>query len=192
MSAFFFFFSSSRRHSFFFFQAEDGIRDFCLSRGLGDVYKRQVRRERVSGNRSIVLGSAIMMSAGSVLTPFSDPTTPVGMLVLGLSAVMTGTGSAVLFLCWIELESGLGGRLALVELASSLCIAFVVGFLLIVGPAIPVIVLIVVMPVLSAAALRRSAPATPQLPREPEQPLSRPTATPVSYTHLTLPTNREA
>ncbi|CZS11805.1 hypothetical protein CDFC105_93934 [Clostridioides difficile] len=26
----------------FFFQAEDGIRDFCLSRGLGDVYKRQM------------------------------------------------------------------------------------------------------------------------------------------------------
>ena len=25
----------------FFFQAEDGIRVFCLSRGLGDVYKRQ-------------------------------------------------------------------------------------------------------------------------------------------------------
>ncbi len=28
---------------FFFFQAEDGIRDFCLSRGLGDVYKKQLR-----------------------------------------------------------------------------------------------------------------------------------------------------
>ena len=28
----------------FFFQAEDGIRDFCLSRGLGDVYKRQMLR----------------------------------------------------------------------------------------------------------------------------------------------------
>ncbi len=27
---------------FFFFQAEDGIRDFCLSRGLGDVFKGQV------------------------------------------------------------------------------------------------------------------------------------------------------
>ena len=26
---------------FFFFQAEDVIRDFCLSRGLGDWYKRQ-------------------------------------------------------------------------------------------------------------------------------------------------------
>src|SRR5678809_1348637 len=29
------------KYSCFFFQAEDGIRDFCLSRGLGDVYKRQ-------------------------------------------------------------------------------------------------------------------------------------------------------
>ena len=27
----------------FFFQAEDGIRDLVRSRGLGDVYKRQVR-----------------------------------------------------------------------------------------------------------------------------------------------------
>ncbi len=25
----------------FFFQAEDGIRGFCLFRGLGDVYERQ-------------------------------------------------------------------------------------------------------------------------------------------------------
>ena len=33
----------------FFFQAEDGIRDLVRSRGLGDVYKRQVdtRRARV-------------------------------------------------------------------------------------------------------------------------------------------------
>src|SRR5680860_1633270 len=30
---------------FFFFQAEDGIRDRSPSRGLGDVYKRQVQEE---------------------------------------------------------------------------------------------------------------------------------------------------
>ena len=29
--------------SFFFFQAEDGIRDLVRSRGLGDVYKRQMQ-----------------------------------------------------------------------------------------------------------------------------------------------------
>ena len=34
--------SSHRRFSVFFFQAEDGIRDLVRSRGLGDVYKRQV------------------------------------------------------------------------------------------------------------------------------------------------------
>ena len=30
---------------FFFFQAEDGIRDLVRSRGLGDVYKRQLLDE---------------------------------------------------------------------------------------------------------------------------------------------------
>ena len=38
---------------FFFFQAEDGIRDFCLSRGLGDVYKRQVDINVLQGERSM-------------------------------------------------------------------------------------------------------------------------------------------
>ena len=33
----------------FFFQAEDGIRDLVRSRGLGDVYKRQVLRRRADG-----------------------------------------------------------------------------------------------------------------------------------------------
>ena len=30
---------------FFFFQAEDGIRDLVRSRGLGDVYKRQIKHQ---------------------------------------------------------------------------------------------------------------------------------------------------
>ena len=33
-----------------FFQAEDGIRDFCLSRGLGDVYKRQIVCNKMSSS----------------------------------------------------------------------------------------------------------------------------------------------
>jgi len=40
---------------FFFFQAEDGIRDLVRSRGLGDVYKRQVyhRSELLAETQSI-------------------------------------------------------------------------------------------------------------------------------------------
>eukprot|EP00658_Telonema_sp_P-2_P010032 TRINITY_DN13757_c0_g1_i4.p1 TRINITY_DN13757_c0_g1~~TRINITY_DN13757_c0_g1_i4.p1 ORF type:complete len:102 (+),score=40.44 TRINITY_DN13757_c0_g1_i4:18-323(+) len=34
---------------FFFFQAEDGIRDAQESRGLGDVYKRQVSTQSTGG-----------------------------------------------------------------------------------------------------------------------------------------------
>ena len=33
----------------FFFQAEDGIRDLVRSRGLGDVYKRQIVARRGGG-----------------------------------------------------------------------------------------------------------------------------------------------
>ena len=37
--------------SLFFFQAEDGIRDLVRSRGLGDVYKRQVHQCQLAGHR---------------------------------------------------------------------------------------------------------------------------------------------
>ena len=44
---------------FFFFQAEDGIRDLVRSRGLGDVYKRQVVALRAAGQRFV--GRAILV-----------------------------------------------------------------------------------------------------------------------------------
>ena len=37
----------------FFFQAEDGIRDAQESRGLGDVYKRQVQGGHAGGNLGV-------------------------------------------------------------------------------------------------------------------------------------------
>ena len=39
---------------FFFFQAEDGIRDRSPSRGLGDVYKRQVLIYATSNRRHLI------------------------------------------------------------------------------------------------------------------------------------------
>ena len=42
-----------------FFQAEDGIRDLVRSRGLGDVYKRQVwgmEKASARGARSRIIG----------------------------------------------------------------------------------------------------------------------------------------
>ncbi len=46
---------------FFFIQADDGIRDFYLSRGLGDVYWRQVVRI-VGGQRLLVVRALSLVS----------------------------------------------------------------------------------------------------------------------------------
>ena len=39
---------------FFFFQAEDGIRDAQESRGLGDVYKRQILTNMLPDNLTFI------------------------------------------------------------------------------------------------------------------------------------------
>ena len=45
----------------FFFQAEDGIRDLVRSRGLGDVYKRQI--DGFTGDQRFFLGWATVWRA---------------------------------------------------------------------------------------------------------------------------------
>ena len=60
---FFFFFS------LFFFQAEDGIRDLVRSRGLGDVYKRQVIHTH--STHLVALTLAGVWSAADVLPPIT-------------------------------------------------------------------------------------------------------------------------
>ena len=51
----------------FFFQAEDGIRDLVRSRGLGDVYKRQV------WIRCLVVMATIFSTAATSVTRFMAP-----------------------------------------------------------------------------------------------------------------------
>ena len=43
----------------FFFQAEDGIRDLVRSRGLGDVYKRQVHELHLTYSGPAALATLI-------------------------------------------------------------------------------------------------------------------------------------
>ena len=60
---------------FFFFQAEDGIRDLVRSRGLGDVYKRQVVDQKldksetgVGAEEALTLRCIELLQAGDVKT----------------------------------------------------------------------------------------------------------------------------
>ena len=62
---------------FFFFQAEDGIRDLVRSRGLGDVYKRQVtdgltqRSPKGSGGIDAGIDSRVFGGSGQPAQPVS-------------------------------------------------------------------------------------------------------------------------
>ena len=52
----------------FFFQAEDGIRDLVRSRGLGDVYKRQIplrARKRAVALPAAAAAAAAVQCAGA-------------------------------------------------------------------------------------------------------------------------------
>ena len=51
---------------FFFFQAEDGIRDLVRSRGLGDVYKRQVEGPVEVGMQLVAADVVQRLEAGPV------------------------------------------------------------------------------------------------------------------------------
>ena len=63
----------------FFFQAEDGIRDLVRSRGLGDVYKRQVSGLSGTAVRLASIGTGVMTSGGV--------SWKVGALALALSLI---------------------------------------------------------------------------------------------------------
>ena len=53
---------------FFFFQAEDGIRDAQESRGLGDVYKRQLLEEQgIAGGGGVILPGQLLAGIGGEL-----------------------------------------------------------------------------------------------------------------------------
>ena len=67
---------------FFFFQAEDGIRDLVRSRGLGDVYKRQV----LNGPINPPISGTTCFFGRSVSKILVDPTNAATIFV------STGTG----------------------------------------------------------------------------------------------------
>ena len=80
----FFFFKQKTAYdiSVFFFQAEDGIRDRSPSRGLGDVYKRQIVANKygkeIADNTSILYGGSCKPSNAKEL--FSNPDVDGGLI----------------------------------------------------------------------------------------------------------------
>mgnify|MGYP003380498538 CR=1 FL=1 len=74
---------------FFFFQAEDGIRDLVRSRGLGDVYKRQVKESAQSaGAREVYLIEEPMAAAIGAGLPIREPS---GNMIVDIGGAVSYT-----------------------------------------------------------------------------------------------------
>ena len=114
------------------------------------------KADRLCDNRIVVWAAAVAMTGGSLLAVFGDSQSITGAGILMLGSVLTGLGSAILFVCWGERFFGIGGRVALVELAAGSCAAFIVGFLLIVVPAPASAIVVAATPLASAYLLARS------------------------------------
>ena len=67
---------------FFFFQAEDGIRDLVRSRGLGDVYKRQIEDTFVNEKSSLNLDSINLVMTTTSATSVTTTTTPLHLSLI--------------------------------------------------------------------------------------------------------------
>ena len=67
----------------FFFQAEDGIRDLVRSRGLGDVYKRQAKRDL----KPLAVGASANLEVGQKVFAIGNPFGLDHTLTTGLSLI---------------------------------------------------------------------------------------------------------
>ncbi|MDR1185556.1 MAG: helix-turn-helix transcriptional regulator [Coriobacteriales bacterium] len=111
------------------------------------------RNDELSSNRLFIFGAACLTTLGTIAALFADMSTPGGMLFLGIGAILTGVGSAMLFLGWLEVFASLRERLALLELAFSTAASFVMGFILIALSSLAAIGVIAALPFASGYLL---------------------------------------
>eukprot|EP00658_Telonema_sp_P-2_P001183 TRINITY_DN10452_c0_g1_i6.p1 TRINITY_DN10452_c0_g1~~TRINITY_DN10452_c0_g1_i6.p1 ORF type:complete len:568 (+),score=96.19 TRINITY_DN10452_c0_g1_i6:71-1774(+) len=81
---------------FFFFQAEDGIRDAQESRGLGDVYKRQVSTQSTGPRqflmlRSLVVLLVVLLQSAVAWLNVNVPDTSPAVVVNGVATELWGS-----------------------------------------------------------------------------------------------------
>eukprot|EP00656_Telonema_subtile_P036728 TRINITY_DN4077_c0_g1_i2.p2 TRINITY_DN4077_c0_g1~~TRINITY_DN4077_c0_g1_i2.p2 ORF type:complete len:135 (-),score=32.49 TRINITY_DN4077_c0_g1_i2:238-642(-) len=82
---------------FFFFQAEDGIRDLVRSRGLGDVYKRQVVSTQSTGVFACTMPTPGSMSSSLQIAEHWDTCIEQSLKNLGYGITAGGAFGMVAF-----------------------------------------------------------------------------------------------
>ncbi len=103
-------------------------------------------QEGLRDNKPVLYGSVLAMTLGSLVTPFCSTGAATGMLILGIGAVMTGSGSGAMLVAWAGAQAPLGGRATLCELSLAFLAAFALSLALALCPAILAIIACAVLP----------------------------------------------
>lgn len=97
-------------------------------------------------NKPVLYGSVLAMTLGTLVTPFCSTASATGMLILGIGAVMTGSGSGALLVAWAQGQAPLGGRATLCELSLAFLTAFVFSLILALCPSVLAIIACAAIP----------------------------------------------
>ena len=101
----------------------------------------------------LMTGAAVLMAIGTLLLIVSDLDSITGAMVLIISALLTGIGSACLMHCFFESFASVGARTTVLEMSVATGIGLLVSFVLITLPPIVADVIIMIAPLCSAALL---------------------------------------
>lgn len=105
----------------------------------------------------LMIGAAMLMALGALLLIVSDLNSITGAMVLIISALLTGVGSACLMHCFFESFASVGSRTTVLEMSVATGIGLLAAFVLVTLPPIVADVVIVIAPLCSAVLLFRCA-----------------------------------
>ncbi len=126
---------------------------FAFVLGAGLVFSIYKPRTYTIQSRAFIWVGGVLAAIGTALCAISDVSTPQGMLICTLSAVMTGIGSSFLFILWVRMLFGKDRSVLLIEYGSSMALALVCGLVFLILPSLVSFVLTVSAPIASAVIL---------------------------------------
>lgn len=121
----------------------------------------------------LMFGAAVLMAIGALMLIVSDLNSITGAMVLILSSLLTGVGSACLMHCFFESFASVGAHTTVLEMSVAAGIALLFAFVLVTLPPISADFIIVIAPLCSAFLLHLSAKNTPGLSFEDKAPKAR-------------------
>lgn len=128
---------------------------FAFVLGAGLIFSIYKPRTYTIQSRAFIYVGGVFAAIGTLMCGISDVSTPQGMLLCALSAVMTGVGSAFLFVLWVRMLFGKDRSVLLIEYGAATAMALVLGLVFMILPGVISLGLTAAAPMVSAVILAK-------------------------------------